>query len=132
MPHICLQLSGAPDATCTAAAVAQVQQLTQQLLGKDPALISVAVQQVPAHNWWVGGQTLADLQQSAFYLQISVTDETNTKAEKARYLQAVHAAMAALLPQLHPVSYIHIVDARAATYGYGGLTQEHRWQHPAR
>ena len=61
MPHICLQLSGAPDATCTAAAVAQVQQLTQQLLGKDPALISVAVQQVPAHSWWVGGQTLADL-----------------------------------------------------------------------
>ena len=61
-----------------------------------------------------------------------MTDETNTKAEKARYLLAVYAAMAALLPQLHPVSYIHIVDARAATYGYGGLTQEHRWQHPAR
>ena len=131
MPHIQLQLSGSPETSPAAAAVTHVQQLTQQLLGKDPALISVAVQHVPAHCWWVGGQTLADLQQTAFYLQISVTDETNTKAEKARYLQAVHAAMAALLPGLHPVSYIHIVDARAAAYGYGGVTQEHRWQHAA-
>jgi 4-oxalocrotonate tautomerase len=27
------------------------------------------------------------------------------------------------------VSYIHVIDARAAAYGYGGLSQEYRHQH---
>ncbi len=60
-------------------------------------------------------------------LDISITDETNTKAEKALYLREVHAAFEALLPRLHPVSYVHLIDARAAAYGYGGRTQE--WRH---
>ena len=65
---------------------------------------------------------------SAFHLDISITDETNTKAEKARYLAAVHDAMARLRPDLHEVSYVHLIDARAAAYGYGGRTQEFRHQ----
>ncbi|MEZ4179863.1 4-oxalocrotonate tautomerase, partial [Salmonella enterica] len=76
---------------------------------------------------FVGGASLAELDQSAFHLDISITDETNTKAEKALYLREVHAAFAALRPRLHPVSYVHLIDARAAAYGYGGRTQE--WRH---
>lgn len=86
------------------------------------------MQYVPARDWFVVGQSLQALQQSAFYLSITITDETNTKAEKARYLQAVYSAMAALCQRLHPVSYVHIIDARAAAYGYGGRSQEYRHQ----
>ncbi|WP_370681192.1 4-oxalocrotonate tautomerase family protein [Comamonas sp. GB3 AK4-5] len=127
MPHIQLQLSGDASAR-SAQAVARISALTAELLGKDPALISVAVQHIAASDWFVAGQSLQALQQSAFYLSISVTDETNTKAEKAAYLQAIYTAMAALCERLHAVSYVHIIDARAAAYGYGGRSQEFRYQ----
>ena len=128
MPHIVLHLSGAPDATRTRQAVDAVVGLTQSILGKKRPVIAVAVQHIAADQWFIGGETLASLGRSAFQLDISITDETNTKAEKARYLREVHAAMAALMPDLHEVSYVHVIDARAAAYGYGGLTQEHRHQ----
>jgi 4-oxalocrotonate tautomerase len=127
MPHIQLQISGNASAR-SAQAVAHISALTAELLGKDPALISVALQHIPASDWFVAGQSLQALEQSAFHLCITITDETNTKAEKAAYLQAVYNTMAALFERLHPVSYAHIVDARATAYGYGGLSQEFRYQ----
>jgi len=86
------------------------------------------VRYIAADSWFIGGQALAELGKSAFHLDISITDETNTKAEKARYLREVHAAMAELRGELHEVSYVHLIDARAAAYGYGGKTQEFRHQ----
>lgn len=128
MPHLVLQLSGESDATRTREAVAAIVHMTQTVLGKKLPVIAVAVQHIAADQWFIGGETLASMGRSAFQLDISITDETNTKAEKARYLREVHAAMAALMPDLHEVSYVHVIDARAAAYGYGGLTQEHRHQ----
>lgn len=131
MPHIVVQHSGAPDARLTHETVDRVVRLTEEILGKRRDVIAVAVDYVAADRWFVGGAALDALGRSAFHLDITITDETNTKAEKGRYVRAVFAAMAALRPDLHPVSYVHLIDARAAAYGYGGETQEYRFQHPA-
>jgi phenylpyruvate tautomerase PptA (4-oxalocrotonate tautomerase family) len=61
---------------------------------------------------------------------VSITDETNTKAEKARYIAAVQAAMSELLGTVAEHSYVHVADLRASAYGYGGRTQEARYQQP--
>lgn len=127
MPHTVIHLSGAPDAALARRAADAVAELTQSVLGKLLPVIATTVQFIPAEQWFIGGESLATLGQSAFHLDISITDETNTKAEKARYVREVHAAFAALLPRLHEVSYVHLIDARAAAYGYGGRTQE--WRH---
>lgn len=128
MPHTVIHLSGRPDAELARHAVDAVAELTQGILGKQPDVIATTVQFIPAEQWFVGGASLASLHRSAFHLDISVTDETNTKAEKARFIREVHAAFARLRPDLHELSYIHVVDARAAAYGYGGRTQEFRHQ----
>jgi len=128
MPHIAIQLSGPADALLTRRVAGRVSELTQTLLGKQAPVVAITVQYVAADDWFIGGQSLAELGRHAFNLEISVTDETNTKAEKARFLREVHAAMAQLHAPLHEVSYVHVVDARAAAYGYGGKTQEHRHQ----
>lgn len=128
MPHIVVHLSGQPDAALTRKTVDTVAELTQSVLGKQLPVIAITVQYIAADAWFIGGQSLASLGKSAFHLDISVTDETNTKAEKARFLREVHAAMAKIRPDLHEVSYIHVIDARAAAYGYGGQTQEYRHQ----
>ena len=128
MPHIVIHLSGQPDARLTRKVVDKVSDLTQSVLDKKLPVIAITVRYIAADSWFIGGQALAELGKSAFHLDISITDETNTKAEKARYLREVHAAMARLRPDLHEVSYVHVIDARAAAYGYGGKTQEFRHQ----
>lgn len=127
MPHIVLQLSGSRDADLGRQAVATVNQLTEQVLGKVPEVMATTLQYIADEDWFVGGQPLSELGGSAFHLDISITDETNTKAEKARFIKQVFQALAALRPGLHETSYVHLIDARAAAYGYGGHTQE--WRH---
>lgn len=132
MPHIALQLSGTPDAAVSRAAVRAVSQLTVDVLGKAPDVIAITVDYLPHTQWFIAGEALSETGKNAFHLDISVTDETNTKAEKARFIAGVFEALSGLLGNVHACSYIHVIDARAATYGYGGRTQEYRYQHPAK
>lgn len=132
MPFLDLTLSGPADAGLAATAAHELTALTARLLGKDPALTAVAVCFVDAGLWFVGDASLTAQGVRSHHLSITVTDETNTKREKAAYLAEVHRAMDALLGCTHEKSYVHVIDARAAAYGYGGLTQERRGLQPPR
>ena len=129
MPHIAIQLSGARHAQQQQHISHRIAQLTQDILDKRAEVIAITFTYIAKNDWWIAGKTLADLGQSAFQLDISITDETNTKAEKAHYLQSVYDTMAEQFPDLHPVSYVSLIDARATAYGYGGKTQEYRYHH---
>ena len=104
--------------------------LTERVLKKNRALTAVVIDYVDPQDWFVGGESLASLGKRSFYFDVKVVDETNTKAEKMRYIAEAFEAMAELLGNLHEESYIHVEDVRAAAYGYGGRTQEYRHQHP--
>lgn len=126
MPILKLQLSGAADTPLSAALAATLSRLTADLLHKAPELTSVAISHIDPAHWFVGGASLQAQQKTSFFLDILVTDETNTAAEKSAYVAAVFAAMQATLGELHEVSYVHVHDARPAAWGYGGLTQQFR------
>jgi 4-oxalocrotonate tautomerase len=102
-------------------------QLAQQWLGKDPRVTAVLAEYVDPARWFCGGASLAESRASAFWLDIRITEGTNSKDEKAAFIAATFAAMADLLGPLHPESYVHVMEARADAYGYGGLTQERRY-----
>ncbi|WP_333904252.1 4-oxalocrotonate tautomerase [Achromobacter insolitus] len=129
MPHIVVHLSGRSDDAINRRVVQAVAGLTQSVLGKQLPVIAITLQHIPHDRWFIGGRPLSELGQNAFHLDISVTDETNTKAEKARYIKEIYAAFQEILGELHDCSYVHVIDARAAAYGYGGRTQEYRHQH---
>ena len=103
-------------------------ELTQRILGKDPAVTAIAIDYVDPRDWLAAGRTLAEQGKSSVYFDIKITDETNTKSEKAAYIREAFAGFAALLGNLHEESYIYVQDVRAAAYGYGGRTQEWRYQ----
>lgn len=126
MPILHLRLSTAPDARQSAAIAATLSTLTAQLLHKAPELTSVAISHLDAAHWFVGGPSLQEQGKASFFLDILISDETNTAAEKAAYIAAVFAAMREHLGALHDVSYIHVHDARQAAWGYGGWTQQFR------
>lgn len=127
MPILNVKVSAERSDEMTRAIAALLMEHTQTILCKDPALTAIAIAYVDPRDWIVGGKSLAEQGKSSFYFDIKVTDETNTKAEKARYISAVFDGFAALLGDLHGESYIHIEDVRAAAYGYGGRTQEWRY-----
>ena len=105
-------------------------ELTSRVLGKRRDLTAVVIDYVDPRDWFVGGKSLAELKQASFYFDVKVVDETNTKAEKARYVAEAFEAFGRLLGELHPESYVYVQDVRASAYGYGGKTQEFRHQHP--
>jgi 4-oxalocrotonate tautomerase len=132
MPGITLTLSGQPDPALTSRLAVEISNLTCRVLNKDIERTAMIVRYHPAEQWFIAGRSLADHGKNAFRLEVTITDETNTKAEKASYHSEAFALLARIIGNLHPHSNIHIVDCRASAYGYGGLTQEeHRFRRSA-
>ena len=78
------------------------------MLGKNPELTAVAITYVDPRDWVVAGRPAQPSRaRIAFIFDIKVADETNTKAEKAEYVQGgVRRLQARLLGNLHEESYI--------------------------
>ncbi|MCW2239793.1 tautomerase family protein [Azospirillum canadense] len=127
MPIITVSVTGKPDPALSARIAAEVTGLTQQHLRKDPTVTAVAVQYVDPVHWFAGGRSLAEQGMNSFWLDIKVVDGTNTKTEMAAYLEAIFAAFARILGDVHKESYVLVHEVPASAYGYGGVTQEFRF-----
>ena len=106
---------------------AAVSELTAQILRKDPKVTAIILKSVDAADWFAGGRSLAEQGRASFWLDVHVTDGTNTKDEKADYIAAMFTRMGELLGPLHQESYLHVDEVRGDAYGFGGLTQERRY-----
>lgn len=126
-----LQLTYAPAAGRRPLAKTEIARAvlgpTAAILKKKPELTALTLRSVDPEDWFIAGTPLARHGLGSFFLEIRITDGTNTKAEKAAYIAAVFAALRDLLGPLHAESYVHVDDVRAEAYGYGGLTQEFRF-----
>ena len=131
MPIINVKVSAEKSLEMTARISDLLLEKTTGILRKRADLTAIAIDYVDPEHWIVGGRSLKAQGKSSFYFDIKVVDETNTKAEKARYVAEVFEAFRALLGDLHEESYIYVQDVRPTAYGFGGLTQEYRFQHDA-
>jgi 4-oxalocrotonate tautomerase len=104
-----------------------VSDLTARILRKDPRVTAIIVKSVDAADWFAGGQSLAEQSLASFWLDVHVSEGTNTKDEKAAYLAALFKRMGELLGPLHEESYAHVDEVKGDSYGFGGLTQERRY-----
>ena len=129
MPILNVKVSGTKSANMTTRISSMLLELTSRILRKDPKVTSIAIEYVDPEDWIVAGESLAEQGKSSFYFDIKITDETNSKAEKAQYISEAFEAFAKLLGNLHEESYIYVQDVRATAYGYGGRTQEYRYHH---
>lgn len=126
MPIINLQISGLENPTLATQLAKTISQLTKEILNKKPEVTVVTVTFVPDYLWFVNQISLAELNQKSFHLTIKISDSTNLKDDKSRYIEAVHQSLANLLGNVHPVSYIAIEEMKADAYGYDGLTIEYK------
>ncbi len=130
MPILTILLGTSPNADLARHVADDLLGLTAEHLGKRADLTSIAVQFVAPSHWFIGGKAVDQTGRTTAFVEIRVTDETNTKAQKARWIAAVHASLAQRLGALHDTSYVQVQDVRAAAWGYGGRTQEARGHTP--
>jgi 4-oxalocrotonate tautomerase len=100
--------------------------LTAELLGKRPAVTAVTIDDLPAARWYVDAQ---DVQRPTAMLESSITQGTNTPAEKAAFVRAAFEELQRQLGQggpLEEASYVIVRELPAADWGYGGRTQLER------
>jgi len=129
MPILNVKISAKKSLEMTKAIAEVLLDLTTRILHKKREVTSIAIDYVDPADWIVGGRSLAEQGRSSVYFDIKITDETNTKDEKAQYIREAFEAFARLLGDLHEESYVYVQDVRAAAYGYGGKTQEFRYHH---
>jgi 4-oxalocrotonate tautomerase len=126
MPIVTVTVAARRSASLTAALAEALHHRTVHTLHKAPELIAIAISYLDPADWFVAGHSLQERGMNSAFVDIRITDETNTKAEKAQFIAELYADLQALLGPLHEESYIHVHDVRAAAYGYGGRTQEAR------
>jgi len=100
--------------------------ITAELLGKRPAVTAVIIDDLPAAQWYVGGE---DVQRPTAMLEISITQGTNTPAEKEAFIRAAWEELQRQLAHggpLEEASYVIVRELPATDWGYGGRTQLER------
>ena len=127
MPILNVKVSAKKSAALTERISAHLLDITTRILYKKREVIAIAIDYIDRDCWIVGGKPLGE--KNSFYFDIKITDETNTKEEKARYIQEAFAGFEKILGNLHEESYVYVQDVRATAYGYGGHTQEYRFHH---
>ncbi len=128
MPLITVSYTSARQSPSLKADIANaVSELTAEILHKDPKVTAIIVKSVEASDWFAGGKSLAEQKLASYWIDIHVTEGTNTKDEKAAYLAAMFKRMSEILGPLHPETYLHVDEVKGDAYGFGGLTQERRY-----
>jgi 4-oxalocrotonate tautomerase len=130
MPILNVKVSAKKSAVMSKQISETLLELTSRILHKKPEVTSIAIDYIDPDDWIVAGRSLTEQGKNSIYFDIKITDETNTKAEKAQYISEAFDTFSQLLGNLHEESYIYVQDVRATSYGYGGLTQEYRYHHP--
>lgn len=127
MPLLNVAVTGRPAPVRSAAIAMMLTELTNTHLGKDPALTTVTIRTLDHDHWFIAGQALSGPSADSFSLQITVTEGTNTKQQFSAYIEAVFQAMSEHLGGIRDESYIVVEEVPAASWGYGGKTQEFRF-----
>jgi len=125
MPAIRLLLSGEKEDYNVASIIKALTEITCEILEKDKDRTMIIVDFIQRDLWFIGSNSLESLEKNSFKIDITVTDETCTKDQKASYIKEAHNLLNQYVSQLHEHSNIHIIDCRGGAYGYGGITQDY-------
>lgn len=127
MPILNVKVSGTKSAETTKQITDLLLDITTRILKKKREVTAIAIDYIDKDCWMVGGKLLSEQNKNSFYFDIKVTDETNSKDEKAQYIKEAFEGFEKILGDLHEESYVYVADVRATAYGYGGKTQEYRY-----
>jgi 4-oxalocrotonate tautomerase len=101
----------------------EATRLMVEVMGKREAVTAVAVEQVPAEHWAIGGQAIS---QPTAFVDVKISRGTNTEAQKAALLSALQRLLLQALGDLAEASYVVIHEVPTTDWGYAGRSQADR------
>lgn len=126
MPTLTLKIAAPHDHERDQALATVLTAITAATLGKRAEVTAVLIEELPPARWFIGARAV---QRPTALLEISVTEGSNTPAQKAAFIET---AFAELQHQLAPgsvleaASYVIVREVPATDWGYGGKTQQAR------
>lgn len=129
MPYLLLQLGQPVSAAQKQAIARQATDLIAVLLHKRAEVTAVRVDGAAADGWYIAGAPVGAGLTPA-HGTLSITAGTNTPAEKAEIIVALHRLLVNTCGALPEASYLVIHEIPAGNWGYDGQTQAAR--QPAR
>ncbi len=126
MPTLYLKVSPLQNPSRYRALAGALTHLTALHLGKRPEVTAVMIDDAPAARWHVGG---SDVQGPTAFLEISITQGSNTAREKETFIAAVFEELQNQLgagQSLEAASYVIVREVPATDWDYGGQTQSAR------
>lgn len=126
MPTLHLKVAPLLNPARYRALAAALTQLTAHHLGKREAVTAVVIDDLPAARWYIAGR---DVQRATAFVEISITQGTNTMAQKEAFIAAAFAELEQQLGHGQPLeeaSYVIVRELPASDWGYGGRTQAAR------
>lgn len=126
MPTLLLKVTPLQNPSDYQALAKVLTQLSTQHLEKRAEVTAVIIDDLPPVRWSIGGELPNG---PSAWLEISVTEGTNTQAQKANFISAAYAALQTVLGRGQPLalaSYVIVRELPATDWGYGGQTQAAR------
>lgn len=124
MPYLHLSLGRPLAADRKQELARRTTDLLAQGLGKRGEVTAVRIE-CTADAWFIGGQPVP-APSTPCHGELLITAGTNTEAEKAAFLAALHALLGETCGPLPTASYLVIHEIPAGNWGYDGQTQAAR------
>lgn len=128
MPYLRVRIATANHDDTTASKVAaSLTSFAVTDLGKSASAAAVDVQFTDPASWFIGGKPLTATSSSGFVVEIKITEATNSRDDKAKFVRDVFQFMAGEFGDIAKTSYVILQDVASEAWGYGGKTQEYRY-----
>ena len=100
--------------------------LMNTVMGKNPEVTVVNIQESDPQQWSVNANSLTTNESTGAYVDIKVTDQTNTQEEKAEMIAKTVKMLQDVVGTIQEACYVVIDDISADSWGYNGKTQAAR------
>lgn len=124
MPYLHLSLGRPLAAERKNLLAARATELLVRIINKRGEVTAVRIE-CTADSWLIGGAPVA-AELMPCHGEVLITAGTNSDAEKAAFLAALHALLGETCGPLPEASYLVIREIAAGDWGYGGQTQAAR------
>jgi len=101
-------------------------QLMNQVMGKNPEVTVVHIMESEQDNWSVNSLTLSKDNPIGAYVDIKITEGTNTSEEKSKMIEETVLMLESTVGAIQEACYVVIHDISANSWGYNGKTQQAR------
>lgn len=123
MPYINIRIGTTLDNAQQNKLYQKTTSLIKAIMGKRPEVTVVHIQESAPHLWSTNASALTDEDPVGAYVDIKVTEGTNTPEEKAEMLSQTVKMLQDVVGIVQEACYVVVDDIPANSWGYNGKTQ---------